>query len=78
VVQWDSPQDPTKPMPTPKIGEKITTWFSDREDRLSTVLEVLPYTGKYVEMFDCVLRLSAPRTKAGSLEMAFDSSCPCR
>lgn len=55
----------------PKVGDKIPTWFSDRADLHSTVLEVLPYEGKYPEHFSCVLRLTAPRTRRGSIEMAY-------
>jgi len=55
----------------PKVGDKIPTWFSDCPSLQSTVLEVLPYRGKYPEYFSCVLRLTAPRTRRGSLEMAY-------
>ncbi len=60
-------------MALPQVGQTMTTWFSDRMDRRSTILEVQPYRGRYPQFFDCVLIFSAPRTKRGSLEMAYDS-----
>lgn len=56
-------------MKTVKEGDKVTSWFSDTPDMKSTVLKVLPYTGKYQGMFDAVLRLTAPRTKRGWFDM---------
>ncbi len=57
-----------------KVGDKITTFFSGQPDSKSTVLEIFPYTGLYKESFDCVLRLTAPRTAAGYMDMAANSS----
>ena len=56
-----------------KIGDRVTTWFSDEPDGKSTVLEVKPYTGMYQQCFDTVLVVTAPRTRQGKMEMAFDS-----
>ena len=56
-----------------KIGDRIETWFSDRPDAKSTVLAVCPYNGRYKEIFDCVVRVTAPRTQAGHIDMAYDS-----
>ena len=51
------------------VGDTYPTWFSDREDGLSTIMEIRPYTGVYKQWFTHILRLSAPRTKRGWLEM---------
>ncbi len=56
-----------------KVGDKITTWFSGREDEQSTVVKVLPYHGKYPNWYDCTVVLTAPETKKGTLEMAYRS-----
>lgn len=50
-----------------KPGDRIPTWFSDELDGMSTVLEVLPYNGRYPQHFNCTLKLSAPRTRRGWL-----------
>ncbi len=68
-----APPATTTKMAAVKKGDKIPTWFSDREDGLSTVLGVLPYTGKYSQWFNCVLVLTAPRTRARQIEMAYNS-----
>jgi hypothetical protein len=60
-------------MNVPKIGDQIATWFSDRPDGKSTVLAVYPYCGRYPEHFIHVLKLTAPRTQAGTLEMSYDA-----
>ena len=54
-----------------KVGDKIPFWGSGSPDGLSTVLAIFPYTGKYTNEFNCVLRLTAQRTKRGWLEMAY-------
>jgi hypothetical protein len=51
------------------IGSKYPSWFSDRPDGLSTIIEVEPYEGRYPDHFTHVLRLSAPRTRRGWMEM---------
>lgn len=59
----------------PKVGSEFPVWWqtSRREGDwyMATVLAVLPYTGRYD--FDCVLRLLAPRTRRGWLELAYKS-----
>jgi hypothetical protein len=55
----------------PKPGDKVMTWFSGEPDKLSTVLEVLPYTGIYPEHFSCVVRVTSNSPK-GSAEMAWE------
>jgi hypothetical protein len=56
-----------------KVGDKITTPFSDQPDKQSTIVEILPYRGKYPQWFNCVLVLTAPRTKKGTIEMAYEN-----
>lgn len=51
-----------------KIGAPYPTWFSGCRDGMSTILGIFPYRGKYE--FTHVLRLSAPRTQRGWIEMA--------
>lgn len=53
-----------------RIGDKVETFFSDAPDGKSTVLEVEPYRGRYTQYFTVVLKLTAPRTKRGWIEMA--------
>jgi len=52
-----------------KVGDKIETWFSDSPDGQSTVLAIEPYRGKYTQDFTHVLRVTAPRTRRGWLEI---------
>ena len=53
-----------------KVGDPYPTWFSDKPSGCSTILAIEPYRGRYTMYFTHVLRLSAPRTKRGWLEMA--------
>jgi hypothetical protein len=48
------------------VGDLFPTWYSDREDGMSTVISISPYTGSYD--YTHVLRLSAPRTHRGWME----------
>jgi hypothetical protein len=54
-----------------KVGDKIETWFSGRADRMSTVLDIEPYSGRYPESFNCVLKLTALDTYRGFTKMAY-------
>ena len=47
-------------------------WWSTgtKEPNMAAVLGVYPYKGRYTEYFNAVLRLAAPETKRGWLEMA--------
>ena len=54
---------------TYSVGDKITTWFSNEPDGLSTVLAVEPYRGRYTDLFRWTLKVTAPRTKNGWLEL---------
>lgn len=47
-------------------------WAGDQPDGSASVLAVFPYDGVYKELFTHVLRLSAPNTRRGWLEMAVD------
>lgn len=58
--------------PAPKVGDKITTWFSDCPDGQSTIVAVQPYHSfnpSYRDMFKWVVRVTAPRTSRGWMEM---------
>jgi len=54
-----------------KVGDKIAFWASGSPDGFSTVLEMRPYTGKYTNMFNCVLKLTAQNTTRGWMEMSY-------
>lgn len=54
-----------------KVGDKIRTWWQPAG---STILEILPYSGKYPAWFDVTLVLAAPNTKARKTEMPYHSS----
>ena len=53
----------------PAVGDRVPSWFSDQPDGMSIVLMVYPYRGRYAEWFDYVVRLSAPRTRQGFMEV---------
>lgn len=61
-------------MPLPLVGKTIPTWFSGNASGRSRIIDVRPYTGKYVTMFTHILVLTAPNTKIGQLEMAVHES----
>lgn len=48
--------------PVPEVGQRVATWFGEQ-----TVLAVSPYTGRY--QFRAVVRVTAPRTARGWLEV---------
>ena len=52
-----------------RVGDRIETWFSDTDDGRSTVLAVEPYRGRYPQWFALTVRVSAPRTRRGWLEL---------
>ena len=45
----------------PKVGARFKMWSSGREDGLSTILEVRPYTGRYPEHFKYTVRFTQER-----------------
>lgn len=57
-----------------KVGDRITTWFSDVPDGKSTIVAIHPYRGLYKASFTHVLVLTAPRTRAGTLEMSVNET----
>jgi hypothetical protein len=57
-----------------KVGALISTWFSRSPSGKSRILEILPYTGRYPQYFDCVLKVTAPATKQGYMEIAYNSN----
>ncbi len=58
------------PAPGPRVGDKIETWFSGEPDGKSRVLAVEPYRGRYTEFFTHVVRVTAPNTRRGWMEMS--------
>jgi hypothetical protein len=54
----------------PKVGDLIKTWFSKDKTKCSRVLGVRPYDGLYKKEFKWVVKLTAPATMSGYLEMA--------
>lgn len=68
-------------MPTnkPEVGQKIRVWWAtgrrkvDTDENIATILAILPYTGRYTQWFDCVLRLNTT-TRRGWCEMAYNSN----
>jgi len=55
-----------------KVGAEYPVWWDTYDNRpggnhMATILEVKPYTGKFG--FSVTLRLSAPATKKGWIEM---------
>ncbi len=56
-----------------KVGDLYPVWWDTGDPanpNMARVLAIKPYTGRYVEWFDAVLRLSAAGTRRGWLEMA--------
>jgi len=56
-----------------KVGEEYPVWWETNDGRppgkhKAVIIAVLPYIGRY--NYACVLRLTAPRTNRGWLEMA--------
>jgi hypothetical protein len=73
-----SPKVPSYVLPmgrTVRKGDTLLYWVSGTDDGISEVLEVLPYRGRYPNIFNCVLRLSAQRTMKGWVETAFVDEC---
>lgn len=59
-----------KPKEIIKVGDTYPVWWTGDKGSMATVLGISPYRGRYTEMFTHVLKLAAPRTRRGSLEMA--------
>lgn len=54
------------------VGDLYPVWWDTESTppNMARVIEIRPYTGRYTQWFDAVLRLSAPRTRSGWLEQA--------
>ena len=48
-----------------KIGDSITTFWGEAK-----ILDIYPYTGRYPKWFNCILKVTAPKTKNGWIEVA--------
>lgn len=64
-----------------QVGDLYPVWWStDKRDGqgrpLAKVIAILPYTGRYPQWFNAVLRLHAPDTRNGWLEMSVDLNDP--
>lgn len=58
-----------------EVGALYPVWWATGKRNaegtpLARVLAVLPYRGRYPQHFNAVLRLHAPNTASGQLEMA--------
>ena len=51
--------------PTLSVGDKIDVWFDG-----GRVISVAPYRGRYHEAFTYVVRVTAPNTHRGWIEIA--------
>ena len=50
---------------TVKVGDKLDVWFEGGH-----VIAVKPYEGRYPQFYTQVVRVSAPRTSRGWMELA--------
>ncbi len=48
-----------------QIGDLVDTFLGQ-----SKILDIYPYTGNYPQWYDCVLKVEAPRTRRGWIEIA--------
>lgn len=58
------------------IGKKWSVWWDTNDgrpsgDHLATILDVLPYTGRY-NFIACIFVLSAPNNMKGQTEMSIE------
>jgi hypothetical protein len=58
----------------PEVGDRVETWFSGRADGKSTVLAVEPYRGRYTQHFAWTVRVTAPNTNRGWMELCVAAS----
>jgi hypothetical protein len=57
--------------PPVKVGDSVKAWFTGPDlDGSSTILDIIPYTGTYPELFNCVLQISST-TQRGYCEMSY-------
>jgi len=60
---------------SPKVGDDYPVYWETYDGRpagshRARILDIKPYTGKFKEHFTVVLKLHAPTTKRGFMEMA--------
>lgn len=55
-----------------KVGDLFKVWWytGSTPPNMAAILEIKPYEGKYKEHFTYVLKLYAPNTELGYIEMA--------
>ncbi len=53
----------------PQPGDELSTWTGNPEDSKSFVIKVMPYTGRYPDMFSHVLRYTALNTTQGYMDV---------
>jgi hypothetical protein len=64
-----------------KVGDEYPVWWDTEDGRpagkhKARVLEIRPYTGPYTGIFDSVIKLAAPSTKKGWLELTIKKEGP--
>ena len=52
-----------------KVGDEIDTWFSGDASGKSRILEVRKYDGRYPKYFKYILKVTAPTTMRGWMEI---------
>lgn len=58
--------------PKLKVGDRFHVWWrTDTPDNMAIILAILPYNGLFKQYFNCVLKLTAPNTEKGYLEMVW-------
>jgi hypothetical protein len=57
-----------------EVGAEIETWFSDNKSGKSRILSIRPLEDRYRGMFTHIVRVSAPRTRRGWMELSVHES----
>ncbi len=65
---WETSQF-TKDRP-PKLGDLVNYWFGGNKNNNATVIGVRRYDGKFAESFNWFVKLTAPNTGQGWMEVA--------
>ena len=55
----------------PVVGARFEMWSSGRDDGLSTILEVRPYTGAYPQWFKYIVKFTAQNNHSGTAEVSW-------
>lgn len=60
------------------IGDLYPVWWNTESDppNMARIIEIRPYRGPYTDMMTHILKLSAPTTKRGWLEMTVHVNNP--